>query len=120
MVKSESLRNKIEQKCEGCLMSRTLSECMVFYEEPNGRKIKEFKVGCYCAGRGLVFHDLHHFKPQLKERCSEKIHEVRDRAMTETPKEIAHKCIKDKEWVDLLYRILQSKLNAADKCNLGG
>ena len=35
--------------------------------------LKEFKVGCYCADRGFLYHDLHHCKQQLTESCSEKV-----------------------------------------------
>lgn len=110
----------IKQQCEGCLLPRTISKCVAFYEEPNGRKIKEFKVGCHCARRGWVYHRLHHFKEKLKESCSEKVNEVRDRARTGTPKEVVEKCIEDRKWLDELFRDLKSKLNDADTCPLGG
>lgn len=117
VVKSDSLRKK-KGKCEACLLQRTITECMMFYEEPNGKKIKEFKVGCYCADRGFLYHDLHHCKQQLTESCSEKVNEVRGTA--ETPEEIVHQCLEDEEWLNELFEELQSKLRTADDWGVGG
>lgn len=34
---------------------------------------QKFTVGCYCAERGHIYHDLHHHDVRLKEECIEKV-----------------------------------------------
>lgn len=103
------------KKCEACLMPRFLTERVVCYEEPDGEVKQKFKVCQSCAAKGSVYHDLHHYKQQLKENCSEQLKKVQEMAGTEKPEGIIKKCLDDEGWLDGLFSHFQSTLNAANK-----
>lgn len=118
-VKSEPFQNPPRKgKCQACLLPRSLTERIVCYQ-PDG-EVEMFKVGCFCAERGLLYHELHHWRQQLKESCSEKIKKVRHKAGTKTPEEIVKECLDDQEWLDLLFNNFQTVLNAADRWAIDG
>nr|XP_058950446.1 coiled-coil domain-containing protein 82-like [Pocillopora verrucosa] len=120
VVKIIPLTQTLKGKCEACLLPRSLTQCMVCYEEPDGEVKKEFQVGCFCAERGSLYHELHHYKQHLKESCSEKINKVRREAGIQAPEEIVKKCLDDEKWLDLLFSNFQSTLNAADRWAVDG
>ncbi|RMX40766.1 hypothetical protein pdam_00020839 [Pocillopora damicornis] len=107
-------RTTKHQRCEACLIPRFLKE-RVECEEPDGEVKQKFKVCQSCAAKGSVYHDLHHYKQQLKENCSEQLEKVQQMAGTETPEGIIKKCLDDERWLDRLFSQFQSTLDAANK-----
>lgn len=109
------LKQRMKDKCEACLTTRFLTQRVMCCEEPDGEVKQEFKVCQSCAAKGSVYHDLHHYKQPLKEKCSEQLEKVQLMAGTEKPEGIIKKCLDDEKWLDGLFSQFQSTLNAANK-----
>jgi len=80
ILESEAIKPMIKAvKCQACRRKqRNLTQHIMFFSaDCNGVKelpLKmEFSVGCFCAERGSLYHDLHHHNSQLKQSCAEKV-----------------------------------------------
>ncbi|XP_078347461.1 uncharacterized protein LOC144632653 isoform X2 [Oculina patagonica] len=112
----------MDTTCEACRLTRDLSEKIIFYDECDGKKVKvkEFSVGCFCADRGSIYHELHHLDIELEDNCIQKISEVKEANPGISDINIVKYCTDDDVWLEELYERFQKLLGLADDYGKNG
>jgi len=106
-------------KCQACKRNRHITRCFSFYKVPQGGIVQEFRIGCYCADKASLYHQLHHYCSfTLMKKCIEKLEEVKEMESTEDI--VQRLCMEDEEWMNELFAAFKDLLNKADEWAIDG
>lgn len=111
--------------CQACKRNRHITRSFEFYEKENDEMAcKEFRIGCFCADKAIVYHRLcHYITVELKESCREKLEEdmAEGNDRSSGVVDIVNRlCVENDSWQNELFSEFKKLLSQADKWALDG
>lgn len=120
VLKQRSLAGAGTAKCQACQRNREITRIISLQNE-EGETVKDFRVGQFCAARGVLFNRIHHYiSVELKKSCEEKLPHLEQIAQMDSNRSITDIVStyceeQEDEWLNELYTEYTDIIRRADE-----